>query len=97
MSEALTENYPSTLEFISSKLRVSKTNNKKISSYYLKHRIEEELGVYVSNLDVKTALKTLGFKCTLSSQTDINQDYYLCKSSLKEAFKNNKTYCETSY
>lgn len=83
-SESKTKNVEKVIEWIEKNIIYIKTINRKHSSYGIKHLIEEDLGSYVSNYDVKYAFAILGVKGVGES---INYYYPIsekCYKRLKE-------------
>ena len=58
--------------------------NSKVSSYGLKHKFEEILGFYISNLDMKEAMARLGYKNNGDKQ---NQYYNISSREINELNK----------
>jgi phage FluMu gp28-like protein len=75
--------------WIDSALKKTKNINLKDStSYGLKHICESSLGVYVSNLEIKTAMNEKGYKSYSKSFSDLNESYNISIVINKVVFRN---------
>lgn len=70
-------------DWIFGKLWKRETPNYQHSSYQLKHQIEKELGIYLTNNQMKDAMLLEGFQPV--NERDLN--WYFCISQKSPAFK----------
>ena len=88
VDDALMSNLPSNIQqkvsdWIFGKLRKRATPNYNHSSYELKHLIESELGIYLTNNQMKDAMLQEGFRPV--KENELNWHFYISQKS--PAFK----------
>ena len=74
-SESLTENYEKVKDFLELTVIETRSYNRKHTSYGIKHMIEDIIGGYVSNYDVKVAMAELNIIGIPSEAGCINYFY----------------------